>query len=213
MCNPDVMLGLEFCLGGQQHTSLSWSSQADEFGDVIPTHRHFIASSSAIHVGQVPYERKEHAPNKTQSCHWSIRMPLGPFIGKIPLLRKWWLATCRTTSLCRSWQEADPSPAMCTPLGRARSWCGFLMFSLCVIELSSFDLVILTDTDEFLRRWSMSNVNITHLSVPGTNSNSQRWCCKVPKFGHTCQVLKITKEVRCSVVLVAWFLQCIHDAS
>ena len=37
------------------------------------------------------------------------------------------------------------------------AWTGpFLMWlshvSLCVIELSSFDLVILTDTDEFLRR-------------------------------------------------------------
>ena len=46
------------------------------------SHRHFIASSSAIHVRQVQHERKEHVPNKTQECYWSIRMPLGPSLLK-----------------------------------------------------------------------------------------------------------------------------------
>ena len=121
-------------------------------------HRHFIASSSAIHSRQVQHECKEHAPNKTQKCLWSTRMPLGPFIGKTLPPRPWWLATTARTSLCL-WCRRGPGVlrGMCMSLGRARCWCCFLMFSLPIKDVVFKCIQIL------ILWWIISKFNITHI--------------------------------------------------
>lgn len=107
---------------------------------------------------------------------------------------------------------------MCTTLGRALCWCWFLMLSLHVIAIDVFFKLWKCDTDQGW--WILKAViqvkvqHHSHVWVLGTISNPRGDVVRSPTspIRTSLTLVEIAEGTRCSVVLVAWFLQFVHAA-
>jgi hypothetical protein len=140
-------------------------------------------------------------------------------LGKNPPLRAWSRAKPVRISPCL-WCSRRPKrkQAMCTTLGRALCWCWFLMLSLHVIAIDVFFKLWKCDTDQGW--WILKAViqvkvqHHSHVWVLGTISNPRGDVVRSPTspIRTSLTLVEIAEGTRCSVVLVAWFLQFVHAA-